>query len=200
MRTSPPAALTANRSRRLPGTRSMSPNEQKITSGRAATATARSISSSGVTQTGHPGPWTSVTSDGSSSSIPWRTIEWVCPPQTSMSTHGRVTAARIAASSRPTAAGSRYSSRNRIGSLPDLVQLAGLGQQGEHPVGLGLIEPGQGEPDVNQGVLPDGDVRDVLQAHPLEDPAEVDAAHEQVVLAVHFDDLAGDAQAHARDS
>src|SRR5690349_2270400 len=197
MRTSPPAALTANRSRRLPGTRSMSPNEQKITSGRAATSTARSISSSGVTHTGQPGPWTSVTSGGKSSSIPWRTIECVCPPQTSISTHGRVTAARIAASNRPTAAGSRYSSRNRIGALADLVQLAGLGQEGEHPVGLGLVEPGEGEPDVDQGVLPDGDGRDVFEADPLANAAEVDAAHEQVVLAVHFDDLAGDAQAHA---
>src|SRR3954449_2957966 len=124
----------------------MSPNEQKITSGRAATATARSINSNGVTHTGQPGPWTSVTSGGNSSSIPWRTIECVCPPQTSMSTHGRVTAARIAASSRWTAAGSRYSSRKRIAALPDLVQLTGLGQEGEHAGGLGLVKPGQGEP------------------------------------------------------
>src|SRR4051794_10871475 len=150
----------------------MSPNEQKITSGRAATVTARSINSSGVTHTGQPGPWTSVTSGGSSSSTRGRTIECVCPPQTSMSTHGWVTAARIAASSRPTAAGSRYSSRKRIAAFPDLVQFAGLGQQGEHAVGLGLVEPGEGEPDVHQGVLADCDVRDVFQADPLEDAAE----------------------------
>jgi hypothetical protein len=35
---------------RLPGTRSMSPKEQKITSGRAAISMALSISSSGVTR------------------------------------------------------------------------------------------------------------------------------------------------------
>src|SRR4051812_12838680 len=174
----------------------MSPNEQKITSGRAATATARSISSSGVTHTGQPGPWTSVTSGGNSSSIPWRTIECVCPPHTSISTHGRVTADRMAASSRPTAAGSRYSSRKRIVAFPDLVQRAGLGQEGEHAAGLVLVEPGEGEPDVDQGVLADGDVRDVFEADPLEDAAEIDPAHEQVVLAVHLDDFAGDAQAH----
>ena len=46
----------------LPGTRSMSPNEQKITPGRAAISSALSISSSGVTQTGQPGPWMSVIS------------------------------------------------------------------------------------------------------------------------------------------
>ena len=39
-----------------PGTRSMSPKEQKIASGRLAMATALSISSIGVTQTGQPGP------------------------------------------------------------------------------------------------------------------------------------------------
>ena len=48
-----------------PGTRSMSPKEVKITSGRRAMAMALSISSSGVTQTGQPGPCTSVTCCGS---------------------------------------------------------------------------------------------------------------------------------------
>ncbi len=57
MRTSPPSPLTRSKSALLPGTRSMSPNEQKITSGRAAMASAWSIISSGVTQTGQPGPW-----------------------------------------------------------------------------------------------------------------------------------------------
>ena len=56
-RTSPPSLLTRNRSFSLPGTRSMSPNEQKITSGREAISSALSMTSSGVTQTGHPGPW-----------------------------------------------------------------------------------------------------------------------------------------------
>ena len=37
----------------------MSPNEQKMTSGRDAISRARSIISSGVTQTGQPGPWMS---------------------------------------------------------------------------------------------------------------------------------------------
>ena len=45
-----------NRSFSLPGTRNMSPNEQKITSGRPAISSALSMISSGVTQTGHPGP------------------------------------------------------------------------------------------------------------------------------------------------
>ena len=43
--------------RDCPAHRSMSPNEQKITSSRAAISIASSISSNGVTQTGHPGPW-----------------------------------------------------------------------------------------------------------------------------------------------
>lgn len=55
-RTSPPSARTWNRSRPEPGTRSMSPKEQKITSGREAISSALSITSSGVTHTGQPGP------------------------------------------------------------------------------------------------------------------------------------------------
>jgi hypothetical protein len=39
----------------------MSPNEQKITSGRRAIASPRSIISTGVTHTGQPGPWISPT-------------------------------------------------------------------------------------------------------------------------------------------
>ena len=50
----------------MPGTRSMSPNEQKITSGREAISSALSMTSSGVTQTGHPGPWINSTFSGSS--------------------------------------------------------------------------------------------------------------------------------------
>ena len=43
----------------------MSPKEQKITSGRDAISSALSINSSGVTQTGQPGPCTSSISGGS---------------------------------------------------------------------------------------------------------------------------------------
>ncbi len=60
-RTSPPSLRTRNRSRPVPGTRSMSPKEQKITSGREAISSALSITSSGVTQTGQPGPWINST-------------------------------------------------------------------------------------------------------------------------------------------
>ena len=73
----------------------MSPNEVKMTSGRRAMAIARSIISSGVTQTGQPGPWTSVTDGGSISSIPNRISVCVCPPQISISVQGRVTMPRI---------------------------------------------------------------------------------------------------------
>src|SRR5664280_2067337 len=64
-RTSPPCDLMVNRSPSDPGTRSMSPNEQKITSGRLAMSWALSIISRGVTQTGQPGPCTSSISCGS---------------------------------------------------------------------------------------------------------------------------------------
>ncbi len=60
-----------------------------MTSGRPAMASALSMSSSGVTQTGQPGPWIIRIPAGSSSSMPWRTMVWVWPPQTSISVHGR---------------------------------------------------------------------------------------------------------------
>src|SRR5512147_390849 len=65
-RTSPPCALIENKSRPEPGTRNISPYEQKITSGWDAIVNALSINSSGVTQTGQPGPCTNSISGGSS--------------------------------------------------------------------------------------------------------------------------------------
>jgi hypothetical protein len=53
----------------------MSPNEQKITPGWEAISSALSIISSGVTQTGQPGPWIISIPSGSSWSIPCRMIE-----------------------------------------------------------------------------------------------------------------------------
>src|SRR3974390_148168 len=51
----------------------MSPNEQSVTSGREAISIALSIYSTGVTQTGQPGPCTKLTSPGNSRSMPNRT-------------------------------------------------------------------------------------------------------------------------------
>ena len=48
--------LHAKRSPREPGTRNMSPNEQKITPGKDARQIAWSIRDTDVTQTGQPGP------------------------------------------------------------------------------------------------------------------------------------------------
>jgi hypothetical protein len=117
-RMSAPSAFRRRRSPREPGTRSMSPNEQKMTSGREAIAWARSIISSEVTHTGQPGPWSSSTSEGRTWSIPYLTMVWVWPPQTSMSVHGRVTAWRMARTIRSAASPSRYSSTNFIAAAP----------------------------------------------------------------------------------
>ncbi len=74
MRTWPPRARIWKRSHSLPGTRSMSPKDVKMTSGRAARLRARSICSRGVTHTGQPGPWIISTELSSSSLRPWRTM------------------------------------------------------------------------------------------------------------------------------
>src|SRR5437763_1460679 len=95
----------------------MSPNEQKMTSGRCAMACALSIISSDVTQTGQPGPCTSSISLGNSRSIPYLTMVWVCPPQTSIRTHGSVVMRRISSTIFVANASSRYSSRNFMSAL-----------------------------------------------------------------------------------
>src|ERR1019366_3258161 len=68
--------------------------------------------SNGVTQTGQPGPCTSSSSGGRSSSMPYRMSVCVCPPQISMRTQGRVTVAAISATKERASLGSRYSSMN----------------------------------------------------------------------------------------
>ena len=59
-----------------------------------------------------------------------------------------------------------------------------------------LVHPADGEPDVDDDVVAQLDVRLVGQAGLLADAAEVDAAHAQAVLVVDLDDLARDAQTH----
>ncbi len=81
-----------------------------MTSGRAAIASALSICSSGVTQTGQPGPWIIRTPFGSASSIPCLTSVWVCPPQTSISAQGLVVMRWISSTSLRASSALRYSS------------------------------------------------------------------------------------------
>ena len=59
-----PAALASKNDPLDPGTRIMSPNEVMITSGRAARCIASSTRPIGITQTGQPGPCTSVMDSG----------------------------------------------------------------------------------------------------------------------------------------
>jgi hypothetical protein len=103
--------LIANRSWLLPGTRSMSPNEQKMTPGWAAIASALSMISSGVTQTGQPGPWIISIALGQQLVDAVPMIEWVWPPQTSIMAQGRVVTAEIWSTSLRARSGLLNSSR-----------------------------------------------------------------------------------------
>src|SRR5579863_210193 len=199
MRTSPPSAFTSNRLRAEPGTRSMSPKEQKITSGLCAIATALSISSIGVTQTGQPGPCTSVISRGNRSSRPLFTIVWVCPPQISMIVQGRVIFSRTARPSCSAAFGSRYSLRNFTELL---FQPAHFFQILEDALGFGFVNHADGEADMHQHVLADFDFGSVGQVDFLADAAEVNlAATEGNVIAVHdFNHPAGHGETHWKTS
>src|SRR5579864_781178 len=152
MRTSAPSALASNRLLDEPGTRSMSPNEQKITSGRCAIATALSINSIGVTQTGQPGPCTSVISLGSRSSSPLLTMVCVCPPQISMMVQGRVIFLRMACANCSAAFWSRYSLRN---FTEFLFQSAHLLEVLEDALCFGFVDDADGESDVDTNILPD---------------------------------------------
>ena len=169
-----------------------------MTSGRAAISSALSITSSGVTQTGQPGPWISSMPSGSSWSRPCRMIEWVWPPQTSIIAQGWVAVAWMSSSSRLASSGSWNSSRYFIdmppagrarsgraghagllgGASPVVaelgVELAHLAEDLERLQRRLLVEALQGEADVHDGVLADLEVRHVGQAHLLGHAAEVD--------------------------
>src|SRR4051812_17590717 len=144
-----------------PGTRSMSPNEQKMTFPSAATASARSICSSGVTHTGQPGPWMTRTFPGNSRSMPLRMSVCVCPPHTSMTDHGRVAVRAIEATSARARSGSRYSSRYFM-VVP---QLAHLAQHFKQALGLGGVEPADGDAGVDDDVLADLRLGHARQTH-----------------------------------
>src|SRR5262249_42247677 len=158
---SAPPLFKVRRSPRDPGTRSMSPKEQKITSGREAMAWALSIISSEVTQTGQPGPCTSSTCSGMRRSIPCFTMLWVCPPHTSISAHGFVTVrwiwSRRVRATRP----SRYSSRNFMASALRLLrrlelrELSHLLEQLVGPRRLFRVDHAQGEAHVDEDVVAD---------------------------------------------
>src|SRR5271157_3899136 len=173
MRTSAPSAFTSNKLLEEPGTRSMSPKEQKITSGRAAIATALSISSIGVTQTGQPGPWTSVISRGSKSSRPLLTMVWVWPPQISMIVQGRVTRLRMAWASCSAAFWSRYSLRN---FTEFLFQRAQFREILEDALRFGFVNDADGETHVDEDVFADFGFGSIGQVDFLADAAEVDFA------------------------
>src|SRR6476469_3017168 len=199
MRTSAPSALASNRLFEEPGTRSMSPNEQKIASGRLAMATALSMSSMGVTQTGQPGPCTSVISFGSRSSRPLFTMVWVWPPQISMIVHGWVTFLRIAAANCSAALGSRYSLRNFTELL---FHRAHLLEVFEDAFGFVLVNHADGKSDVDQDVLADLRFGSVGEIDFLADAAEIDLADAEgdVACVDDFDDPAWDCQTHKKTS
>src|SRR5579864_421569 len=173
MRTSAPSAFASNKLFDDPGTRSMSPKEQKIASGRLAIATALSINSIGVTHTGQPGPCTRVISLGSRSSRPLLTMVCVWPPQISMMVHGRVTFWRIAAANCSAAFGSRYSLRNFTELL---FHCAHLLEYLEDALCFVLVDHADGESDVDENVFSDFGFGSVRQTDIFADAAEVDLA------------------------
>src|SRR5215471_11895842 len=197
MRTSAPSAFASNRLFADPGTRNMSPNEQKIASGRFAIATALSINSMGVTQTGHPGPWTSVISFGNKSSSPLLTIVWVCPLQISMTVHGRVTFWRIAAASCSAAFWSRYSLRN---FTEFLLQRAHLFEQFEDALGLFFVDHADRESHVDQNIFSDLGLRSIGEVDFFADASEVDFADTKrnIYSVGNLNNAAWDGKTHER--
>ncbi|CAM5687651.1 hypothetical protein SAFG77S_04910 [Streptomyces afghaniensis] len=190
----------------MPGTRSMSPKEQKITPGREAISSALSMTSSGVTQTGQPGPWINSTCSGSSWSMPCRMIEWVCPPHTSIRAHGRVAVARISSSSRRASSGSLNSSmyftpfrllrRLLPGVAELLLQQPQFLEQLQRGQGRLLVQALEREADVHDDVLAHPHLGHVLQTRLFLHSAEVDQPGERIRAVVDGHDLAGHCQTH----
>ena len=61
---------------------------------------------------------------------------------------------------------------------------------------LRFVERVESEADVNDHVLPGLHPRHVLHTNALEDAAEIDLAHEHVMLAIGFDNSSGNAETH----
>src|SRR5512135_930369 len=155
---------------------------------------ALSISSSGVTHTGQPGPCTRSISGGSNWSRPLLRMECVWPPHTSMIFQGRVTHWRISLSTARVSAPSRYSSMYFILISPvhhalaiagEVRQLVGqhvhLAQYLERLLGLLLIQPANAKADVNDGVVADLNVGQVFKASFFHHTAKVHFAHLQAI-------------------
>src|SRR4051794_23886038 len=174
MRMSAPAARTWKKSACEPGTRSISPKEQKITSERRAMAWARSMVSSGVTQTGQPGPCASSISPGSRRSSPYFTMEWVWPPQTSMRTQGRETVRQISSSSLRASAASRYSSRC-------FIEVSHVGEELEGAGGLVGVYFGDREAGMDQDVVAELCLGQVLEASLAGHTTEIHLGHTDAV-------------------
>src|SRR5438067_7068499 len=186
----------------------MSPNEQKMTSGRCAMACALSIISSDVTQTGQPGPCTSSISLGNSRSIPYLTMVWVCPPQTSIRTHGLVVMRRISSTT--------FLPESRRGIRPEIssaacrlhwpwinirnVQLAELFHFLEKLVctrRFTFIYLAQRKADMNQDIIAGLDLRRVFETDLFQDAAEICAAHLHARrIGRDLDQLTWNRQAH----
>ena len=223
-RTSPPWLLTWNRSFSLPGTRSMSPNEQKITSGRDAISSALSMISSGVTQTGQPGPWIISIVSGSNWSMPCRMIECVWPPQTSMIAQRWLVVGLDLVDELAGQSGSLNSSRYFMTSPRNSI---GLGDAAgfARPACLAassnpspnsslstprcsnsasvahrrlLVETLDRETHMDHHVFADLGVGYVLQADVLLDAAEVDDGHQRAVAVLDAENLPRYRQTHGR--
>src|ERR1035437_5330677 len=106
----------------------MSPNVASATPGSRPSSMAKSMSRLAVTQTGHPGPDSSVTFSGIKSRRPKRAIATVCVPHTSMSFIGRSAASLMSPIRGFASSGSRHAERMSAMSG------AGLGGVGFDPL------------------------------------------------------------------
>ena len=159
---------------------------------------ALSIISSGVTQTGQPGPCTNSISRRQSSSMPYLTMVCVCPPQTSMIVQGRVVTSRDGLPQLPcgrTGRDIRPGISWRFLQL-QIAQLVHPLQEREDCCASSSSITDRAKPTCTITYWPRSDLGHVLQAHALGDAAEIHLAHQHVVLAIGLDHLSGNAQAH----
>src|SRR5690554_1130816 len=128
---------------------------------------------SGVTQTGQPGPWIRLRDGGSKRSRPCLTMEWVCPPQTSISVQGRVCRRAMASARAFTDAALRYSSRYFMAYV---LQRGNLFQ---HRLRLGLVQTRNRETGMDDDIVADFGFRNVGQVDHLDHTAEIDPTGSQ---------------------
>src|SRR5262245_41078074 len=123
--------------------------------------------------------------------MPYFTSACVCPPHTSITTHGRVTSCAIALRRPCATPASRYSSTN-------FIEPTQFGEERERALGLLFVDALERETDMHEHVVARDHAAYVVQTDLLGDAAEIDATDEHAFMLGYIDHTGRDRETHVR--